>query len=105
MIGASCIYCKYFAVVWYAYITAGANSLEKFFFENEFGYSLSSPIFALPKFLKTHAEVAQLVEHHLAKVRVAGSSLVFRSKNSKPFRFGIFFAYIYRMQKPWWWNW
>lgn len=27
----------------------------------------------------THAEVAQLVEHHLAKVRVAGSSLVFRS--------------------------
>ena len=35
--------------------------------------------------LKTNAEVAQLVEHHLAKVRVAGSSLVFRSnKNSKP---------------------
>lgn len=33
-----------------------------------------------PKVLKTHAEVAQLVEHHLAKVRVAGSSLVFRSK-------------------------
>ena len=27
-----------------------------------------------------YAEVAQLVEHHLAKVRVAGSSLVFRSK-------------------------
>ena len=26
-----------------------------------------------------YAEVAQLVEHHLAKVRVAGSSLVFRS--------------------------
>ena len=45
-----------------------------------------SPIFALPKptkrrdkFFKTYAEVAQLVEHHLAKVRVAGSSLVFRS--------------------------
>ena len=33
--------------------------------------------------LKTlHAEVAQLVEHHLAKVEVAGSNLVFRSKNS-----------------------
>ena len=27
----------------------------------------------------TNAEVAQLVEHHLAKVRVAGSNLVFRS--------------------------
>jgi hypothetical protein len=27
----------------------------------------------------TRAEVAQLVEHHLAKVRVAGSSPVFRS--------------------------
>jgi hypothetical protein len=28
------------------------------------------------------AEVAQLVEHNLAKVRVAGSNLVFRSKSS-----------------------
>ena len=37
-----------------------------------------------PKVLKQYAEVAQLVEHHLAKVRVAGSSLVFRSKDSKP---------------------
>ena len=27
-----------------------------------------------------HADVAQLVEHHLAKVRVAGSSPVVRSK-------------------------
>ena len=30
-------------------------------------------------FRRTIAEVAQLVEHHLAKVRVAGSNLVFRS--------------------------
>ena len=30
-----------------------------------------------------HAEVAQLVEHNLAKVGVASSSLVFRSKNKK----------------------
>ncbi len=30
-------------------------------------------------FLKTHAGVAQLVERHLAKVEVAGSSLVSRS--------------------------
>jgi hypothetical protein len=29
--------------------------------------------------LDERAEVAQLVEHHLAKVRVAGSSPVFRS--------------------------
>ena len=31
--------------------------------------------------LKRHADVAQLVEHHLAKVRVAGSNPVVRSKN------------------------
>ena len=30
--------------------------------------------------VRTRAEVAQLVEHHLAKVRVAGSSPVFRSE-------------------------
>ena len=30
--------------------------------------------------LKQNAEIAQLVEHNLAKVRVASSSLVFRSK-------------------------
>ena len=29
--------------------------------------------------LSTHADVAQLVEHHLAKVRVAGSNPVVRS--------------------------
>ncbi len=36
-------------------------------------------IFAVPKKKLLYAEVAQLVEHHLAKVGVAGSSLVFRS--------------------------
>ena len=30
--------------------------------------------------LEKQAEIAQLVEHNLAKVRVASSSLVFRSK-------------------------
>ena len=30
--------------------------------------------------LKQNAEIAQLVEHNLAKVRVASSSLVFRSR-------------------------
>ncbi len=36
----------------------------------------------------THADVAQLVEHHLAKVRVASSNLVIRSKgrpSGRPF--------------------
>ena len=33
--------------------------------------------------VKHNAEVAQLVEHNLAKVRVASSSLVFRSKSPK----------------------
>ena len=36
-------------------------------------------VYLLPQ--KRQAEVAQLVEHDLAKVRVAGSSPVFRSKN------------------------
>ncbi len=53
-----------------------------------------------PKVLKTNAEVAQLVEHHLAKVRVAGSSLVFRSdKNSRPLGLEFFVCarFIYRV--------
>ena len=33
-----------------------------------------------PKIVKQFAEIAQLVEHNLAKVRVASSSLVFRSQ-------------------------
>ena len=39
------------------------------------------------------AEIAQLVEHNLAKVRVASSSLVFRSKRSKAL--GLFFYFKY----------
>ena len=31
---------------------------------------------------RKHAEIAQLVEHNLAKVRVASSSLVFRSRKT-----------------------
>ena len=34
----------------------------------------------LPTFAPVNAEIAQLVEHNLAKVRVASSSLVFRLK-------------------------
>ena len=33
--------------------------------------------------VKNYAEIAQLVEHDLAKVRVAGSSPVFRSESYK----------------------
>ena len=36
-------------------------------------------IIKLPTFAPVNAEIAQLVEHNLAKVRVASSSLVFRS--------------------------
>ena len=35
-------------------------------------------------FLHHFAEIAQLVEHNLAKVRVASSSLVFRSELREP---------------------
>ena len=44
------------------------------------------PIFAIQssdKIRGFNAEIAQLVEHHLAKVGVASSSLVFRSKRLK----------------------
>lgn len=65
---------------------------------------INSPYLCRPKVLKTHAEVAQLVEHHLAKVRVAGSSLVFRSnKNSIPP--GWNFLFVTFFVTPWWRNW
>jgi hypothetical protein len=59
------------------------------------------------------AEIAQLVEHDLAKVGVAGSSPVFRS-NILPLKRGFFLvikpAYLgYREYVhcllPGWWNW
>ena len=45
-----------------------------------------------------NAEVAHLVEHDLAKVGVAGSSPVFRSKSSDHSGGGFFVV------MPWWWN-
>ena len=44
-----------------------------------------------------HAEVAQLVERNLAKVEVAGSSLVFRSKkhSDRLITGRFFFDYLY----------
>ena len=44
----------------------------------------------------TFAEIAQLVEHNLAKVRVASSSLVFRSSLENHLKKGgsLFFMYF-----------
>ena len=44
-------------------------------------------------FLHHFAEIAQLVEHNLAKFRVASSSLVFRSKRIN-FIGSLFFVFI-----------
>ena len=44
-------------------------------------------------FLHHFAEIAQLVEHNLAKVRVASSSLVFRSKRINIIG-SLFFVFI-----------
>ncbi len=52
-----------------------------------------------PILVLIHAEVAHLVEHDLAKVGVAGSSPVFRSKTIPSDKGGIFFG------TPGWWNW
>ena len=38
----------------------------------------------IPTFATANAEIAQLVEHNLAKVGVASSSLVFRHAGSSP---------------------
>ncbi len=54
-----------------------------------------------------NAEVAQLVEHHLAKVRVAGSNLVFRSELN-PFAQQMDFFFTKKCSLkvlPGWWNW
>ena len=59
------------------------NALFLKFFAKKFGSNKKMPTFAIPNETNTvskHAEVAQLVEHNLAKVGVASSSLVFCSK-------------------------
>jgi hypothetical protein len=55
----------------------------------------------LKKLRKKQAEVAHLVEHDLAKVGVAGSSPVFRSKSIHQFRLMDFF---YLQGSPRWWT-
>ena len=49
-------------------------------FPKKFGVLKKLRTFAIP--FGNYAEIAQLVEHNLAKVGVASSSLVFRSKRS-----------------------
>ena len=71
-----------------------------------FGYCScagSSPASSTKKIDTLFAEVAQLVEHNLAKVRVAGSSPVFRSASKKALLFfgtmGLF-TYLLRQTSP-----
>ena len=54
-------------------------------FAKKFGGLKNLRTFAIPNENNTFetAEIAQLVEHNLAKVRVASSSLVFRSKSQQ----------------------
>ena len=59
----------------------------------------SLPLQSQSREIEGHAEVAQLVEHNLAKVRVAGSSPVFRScfqikpRNSSELRGFLFIVF------------
>ena len=49
-----------------------------------------------------YAKVAQLVEHDLAKVGVASSNLVFRSKSLPPKRRDLLLKGNHLLR---WWNW
>ena len=49
------------------------------------------------------AKVAQLVERNLAKVKVAGSRPVFRSKRRADE--ALFFNHPSQWEMPGWWNW
>ena len=57
-----------------------SENFMRFLQKNIWRFQISSYL-CNPK--RKNAEVAQLVEHNLAKVGVASSSLVFRSKNNK----------------------
>jgi hypothetical protein len=52
----------------------------------EFAYGPGSATLLKSPSQEVHADVAQLVEHHLAKVRVAGSNPVVRSVFLTPLR-------------------
>ena len=54
------------------------------------------------KKISTNAEIAQLVEHNLAKVGVASSSLVFRSPKSRANRgFALLFPFYGARMVEW----
>jgi hypothetical protein len=74
----------------------GGEKSDVFFWRNKNWF-----IFAL---LNRAAEIAQLVEHDLAKVGVAGSSPVFRSEKKHPGH-GIFFHLDLPVYVPGWRNW
>ena len=52
-----------------------------------------------------HAKVAQLVEHDLAKVGVAGPNPVFRSRTPDAIRRSFNPKLKHEVKPPWWWNW
>ena len=69
-------------MVWNGLSQTKNNKINSFFFAEIFASIKNCFNFALAN--ENNAEVAQLVEHNLAKVRVAGSSPVFRSASEKP---------------------
>ena len=77
----------FYAYISFPWDTKKSKKLAKFF-----ASSKNCRIFAIPFDTGAHystAEIAQLVEHDLAKVGVASSSLVFRSKRLVAMR-GVF---------------
>ena len=52
--------------------------------------------------LKENARIAQLVERNLAKVEVASSNLVSRSKAQKNGLFFCPYAFAYELMPRWW---
>ena len=58
----------------------GEKKLEKVLVVQKKSSTFAPAIEKQTSVTKKNAEIAQLVEHNLAKVRVASSSLVFRSK-------------------------
>ncbi len=66
--------------------TAYSDICSHFFheiFDVKFRKTKKMPIFAPDFKRQQHAKIAQLVEHNLAKVGVAGSSPVFRSQEAR----------------------
>ena len=84
----------------------GRRSSSLFLFiKNKIFCFFSSRLLAVYDYLlflkyQNQAEVAQLVEHQLPKLRVAGSSPVFRSKAGTSHQMWVPFFLIYTKTKP-----